>query len=128
MLAIFGIGLGLTTLHVAQNSLVQTLVSDRYRGRVMGLYMFLWAGLGTFGSYVVGQMAEMLHGVSATLAINAVICLGAVLLVRSRIMAAGRQIGPHAPAVSEEAVESPEVLPLRSASPPAITIEPQDAS
>jgi len=131
MFAIFGIGLGLTTLHVAQNSLVQTLVSDRYRGRVMGLYMFLWAGLGTFGSYVVGQMAEMLHGVSATLAINAAICLGAVLLVRSRIMAAGRQIAPHAHApagVAEQTVEAPEVLPLRSASPPAITLEQQDAS
>jgi MFS family permease len=130
LVAIFGIGLGLSTLNVAGNSLVQTLVTDAYRGRVMGLYMFLWAGLGTVGSYVVGRMAEVI-GMGTTLIVNSVICLAAVVIVRSRIAAAARDITLHVH-VSSVAPHplplAPEALPLAAETRPAIALEEQDAS
>lgn len=85
MFVLFAIGLGLTTLHVSGNALVQSLVGDEYRGRVMGLYMFLYVGFGPFGNYFIGHMAEWL-GLSLPLFINAAICLAAVLLVSGRIL------------------------------------------
>ena len=115
---------------LAGNSLVQTLVSDKYRGRVMGLYIFLWAGLGTFGSYVVGHMAERL-GISVTLISNAAICLLAVLIVRSRILATAREIRVHVhtpEGASEDAALAPEAAPLPNIAPTAISFERQDAS
>ena len=47
------------------NAIIQSTVSDEYRGRVTGLYMLTW-GLFPFGSLVAGFLAERLGAPHAT--------------------------------------------------------------
>ena len=94
---IFCIGLGLSTLHVAGNSLVQTLVPDEYRGRIMGLYAFLFIGLAPLGSILVGTVAHWL-GSTVALIINASVCLIAILLLRSSVLNCCTPLRPAAEA------------------------------
>jgi predicted MFS family arabinose efflux permease len=56
------------------NALVQTLVSDEYRGRVMSLYTLTFFGLTTIGSPLAGQAAELV-GESVVVISSAVILL-----------------------------------------------------
>jgi MFS family permease len=87
LVMMFGIGLGLTLLHTASNSLVQTLVPDDYRGRIMGVYTFLFIGLAPFGNFFVGSVAQIANSRVALL-INAAVCLTAVLILSAQILAA----------------------------------------
>ena len=42
---------------VVNNTLTQSLVDDKYRGRVMSLYQLTWAGT-SFGGLIIGTIAE----------------------------------------------------------------------
>ena len=54
------------------NTLIQTMVPDRLRGRVMAVHVMVFMGMAPFGSLIAGAVAER---VGAPLAI----CMGAVL-------------------------------------------------
>ncbi|MCB0251674.1 MAG: MFS transporter, partial [Anaerolineae bacterium] len=56
------------------NSMVQTMVPDELRGRVMGVYTLMFFGGMPLGSLLIGSMAELLTE-PVTLAINAAIVL-----------------------------------------------------
>lgn len=55
------------------NTLLQILVPDNFRGRVMSVFMFTFAGLMPFGNLIAGGFAH-LWGVSFTILISGVIC------------------------------------------------------
>jgi len=55
------------------NTLLQTSVSDEFRGRVMSVFMLIFAGITPFGNLIAGSLAEGL-GVSAALLLNGIIC------------------------------------------------------
>ena len=55
-------------------TLIQQIVDESKRGRVMSLFQVSWAGLVPFGSLMLGLMAEPL-GTPATLAFSALVCL-----------------------------------------------------
>lgn len=74
MIVLFFIGFAsLMTFSVA-NGLVQTLVSDSLRGRVMAIYSITFFGFMPIGSLIIGAIAEKLSEPTAVL-INAVILL-----------------------------------------------------
>ena len=56
------------------NTLLQTKVPDKFRGRVMSLFMITFAGFVPFGSLVSGSLAQVL-GVSTALFLSGLICL-----------------------------------------------------
>ncbi len=56
------------------NSLLQLTVPDTLRGRVMGLYMLLFAGSTPIGGFLIGMLSNVI-GVSYTLLICALLCL-----------------------------------------------------
>jgi MFS family permease len=56
------------------NILLQTKVPDEFRGRVMSVFMFTFAGIMPFGNLIAGVLAQAL-GVSLTVAINGLICM-----------------------------------------------------
>jgi len=85
LIALCGIGLGLVTFQTAGNSLVQLMVPDKYRGRLMGLYAFLFIGIAPFGSLFVGTLAHFITTRYAFL-VNAALCLIAILLSRATIL------------------------------------------
>jgi MFS family permease len=65
-------GFFLTSFMSATNSTIQSLVEDRYRGRVMSLYTLALIGSGPPGSLVAGSLADLV-GVPASLAVNGVL-------------------------------------------------------
>ncbi|MDD3119198.1 MAG: MFS transporter [Victivallales bacterium] len=65
------IGFGLVFMMAAGNTMLQTMVDDDKRGRVMSLYSLSLAGMGPFGSLLFGALAHWL-GVPWTLAIGGI--------------------------------------------------------
>jgi MFS family permease len=68
------------------NTLLQLTVPDDLRGRVMSLYILLFAGTTPIGGFLIGTLSSML-GVSWALGICATLCLagvGGALLYRRR--------------------------------------------
>lgn len=61
----------------ASNTLVQLSVEDAFRGRVMSLYTLMQQGTATFGSLVLGVVAEH-YGTPLALVSGAALCLTAV--------------------------------------------------
>ena len=70
---IFGLGLVVAIYGTLNDTLVQTLVDDGYRGRVLSVYSMLW-GLTPIGGLEAGFLANHV-GVQAALAVNGVVIL-----------------------------------------------------
>ncbi len=69
-------GFGMSLVMVGTNTLIQTAVSDKLRGRVMSIYsMALW-GAKPLGSYLVGYAIDALGGRSASLLLALLTALG----------------------------------------------------
>lgn len=68
---------GCMMLHMAaSNTLIQTIVEEDKRGRVMSLYTMAFLGVGPIGSLLGGTLAERI-GAPATVMISGLICLAA---------------------------------------------------
>lgn len=91
LLLILCVGFGLTVQHSSGNTVVQTLVEDDKRGRVMSLYVMAFRGMTTFGSLLAGSLASKI-GAPNTLMIGGASCLlGSLLFARK--LAILRQMG-----------------------------------
>lgn len=66
---------------VLQNTLIQTIVPDEYRGRVLSLYTLSFFGLSPFGSLIIGTTAQAIGTVPAILFFGCFSLCGAVLIV-----------------------------------------------
>ncbi|MEK6552103.1 MAG: MFS transporter, partial [Bacteroidota bacterium] len=73
-LILVGIGAGIIAVNNLSNGLTQTLVSEEFRGRVMGVYSFSFFGFMPIGALWIGMLAEQFGSPRAIL-INAVILL-----------------------------------------------------
>lgn len=71
--------IALTTL-VSANSIVQTSTDQAIRGRVMGLYLFIFMGGAPFGSPLIGLAADYI-GIRYTIAVCGGLALAASLFV-----------------------------------------------
>jgi len=60
----------------SSNTLIQAMVPDQLRGRVMALYTMMFMGMAPFGSLFAGASAHRL-GAPLTVSIGAVACIGA---------------------------------------------------
>jgi len=63
----------------ASNTLIQTMIPNRLRGRVMSVYSMMFMGMAPVGALVAGALAAPL-GAPATVALGGAICLGGGLL------------------------------------------------
>jgi MFS family permease len=63
----------------SSNTLIQAMVPDRLRGRVMAVYSMMFMGMAPLGAQIAGVLAEPI-GAPATVAIGGVICVGGGLL------------------------------------------------
>lgn len=76
------VGLGMMLQMASSNTVLQTIVDDDKRGRVMSLYSMAFMGTAPFGSLLAGGLAHIL-GVPATLTIGGVSCIiGAAVFAR----------------------------------------------
>jgi MFS family permease len=99
MLMMFLTGLGMIQGMAASNTIIQTIVSEDKRGRVMSYYTMAFVGMAPFGSLLAGSMAHAI-GAPLTVIVNgAVVLLGAAWFttqlpaVRHEIRPIYRQLG-----------------------------------
>jgi MFS family permease len=88
------VGAGMVSITITVNTLLQTLVQDEMRGRVMSMYALAFIGLPPVGGLLIGALADLIgwrfghHGVQWALAAGgAVIVLFAigVMLIVPRV-------------------------------------------
>ncbi|MGQ9729817.1 MAG: MFS transporter [Candidatus Zipacnadales bacterium] len=84
MLALLCAGCGALVLFASCNTLIQTIVDDTKRGRVMSLYTLSFMGLGPFGALLVGALANHL-GAPPTVVIYGLCCLAVAGLYSLRL-------------------------------------------
>jgi predicted MFS family arabinose efflux permease len=68
------------------NTILQTVVNDRLRGRVAGFYMLAFLGVAPLGNLAAGAIAERI-GVPATFLVNGLVALAASLVFLRRLPA-----------------------------------------
>lgn len=73
IVALVFIGWGSVTAIAIINTLLQTMVRDEFRGRVMSVFMFTFAGFMPFGNLIAGALSQAL-GVSFTVMASGIIC------------------------------------------------------
>ena len=81
LLAITGFGILATSVSV--NMIVQTIVDDDKRGRVMALYTASFMGMAPFGALMAGALADVI-GIATTLTIAGTCCALGALVLASR--------------------------------------------
>ena len=70
----------------ASNTLIQAMVPDRLRGRVLAVYSMMFMGMAPIGSLLAGILAEPV-GAPATVAIGGAACLAGGLALGTRLSA-----------------------------------------
>lgn len=76
-------GLGMMVQMAASNTILQSIVDEGKRGRIMSLFLMAYTGMMPFGGLFGGFLADRI-GAALTLAIGgAVCCIGGLVFVRS---------------------------------------------
>jgi MFS family permease len=74
LVVMVGVGMGFMLIANTTNALVQTLLEDRLRGRVMGVYTLVFFGAMPIGSLLAGTLAARI-GEPLTIIFSAVTLL-----------------------------------------------------
>ncbi len=77
----------------ASNTILQTIVEDKKRGRVMSFYSMAFQGVAPFGSLIAGEAASRI-GAPLTLAIGGAICIGGAAVFASQLPVLRRLVRP----------------------------------
>jgi MFS family permease len=73
IIALILIGFSSVTAVALINTLLQTKVEDRFRGRVMSVFMITFAGMMPFGNLIAGGLAHAM-GVSFAVMVGGIVC------------------------------------------------------
>ena len=84
IIMLFVAGFGMVVEFASSNTLLQTLVDDKMRGRVVALYSMSFMGITPLGSLTLGSVADNL-GVQPTLFVAGILCMLAALLFLRKI-------------------------------------------
>ena len=82
----FVFGGGVILAAASSNTILQTIVDDRLRGRVAGFYMLAFLGVAPLGNLAAGALAARI-GVPATFLLNGAIAFAAALVFMRRLPA-----------------------------------------
>lgn len=72
------IGFGSLLQSASSNTVIQTLVQDEMRGRVMSIYIMSFLGMLSFGNLFQGALVDAI-GAPTTVAVNGIICVMAAI-------------------------------------------------
>ena len=78
------VGYALMVQMGASNTLIQAMVPDQLRGRVMAVYSMMFMGVAPFGAFIAGVLAEKL-GAPVTISAGALGCVTASVLFLTRL-------------------------------------------
>ncbi len=82
MLLMVVVGWGMMQGLTASNTIIQTLVPEDKRGRVMSYYTMAFVGMAPFGSLLAGSLANVIGAPRTVEMTGAVCCLGALWFLR----------------------------------------------
>jgi len=91
MFTVFIAGMGMMQGMAASNTVIQTIVTDDKRGRVMSYYTMAFMGMAPFGSLLAGTMAHH-FGAPMTVLTNGIVVLLGAAWFATRLPAVRRQI------------------------------------
>jgi MFS family permease len=86
-------GFGMMQGMTASNTILQTLVDEKMRGRVMSYYTMSFMGMAPFGSLLAGAMAHAI-GAPRTVIINGLACILGALWFSTRLKTIRAQMRP----------------------------------
>ena len=86
-------GMGMMMQMASSNTILQTIVEDDKRGRVMSFYTMAFMGTAPFGSLLAGSLAKTL-GVQNTLLIGGVACILGALIFASKLTDLKKMVHP----------------------------------
>jgi MFS family permease len=78
------VGAALMVQMASSNTLIQAMVPDALRGRVMAVYSMMFMGMAPFGALWAGTVAERI-GAPETIAIGGVVCIAAAAVFGARL-------------------------------------------
>jgi MFS family permease len=93
MLMVLIAGMGMLQGMAVSNTVIQTIVSEDKRGRVMSYYTLAFMGMAPFGSLLAGTMAHAM-GAPWTVVVNGFLVLLAATWFATRMPAVRREIRP----------------------------------
>jgi predicted MFS family arabinose efflux permease len=82
------IGFSVMRQMASANTLIQSLIPDEYRGRIMALYAMTVVGLGPFGSIVAGALAQRL-GARFTVMLGGILAVAGSAVFRWKLRRGG---------------------------------------
>src|SRR5262245_38988069 len=82
-------GFGFMVQMASSNTVIQTIVDDDKRGRVMSFYMMAFLGTAPFGSLIAGALSSRI-GAPHTLLVGGVCCIAGALTFRSEERRVGK--------------------------------------
>jgi predicted MFS family arabinose efflux permease len=86
-------GFGMMVMTAASNTVLQTIVEERMRGRLMSFYSMAFMGTAPFGSLLAGVLATHI-GAPVTIAVGGVACLLGAAWVRAKLPSLREQVRP----------------------------------
>jgi MFS family permease len=89
----FVVGFGMMQGLTSSNTIIQTLVDEDMRGRVMSYYTMAFVGMAPFGSLLAGSLAHAI-GAPRTVMFSGAACIAGALWFWSRLPAVRRQMRP----------------------------------
>ena len=87
------VGFGMMAQLASMNTVIQTIVDDDKRGRVMSIYAMAFMGTTPFGSLISGYLASKI-GAGNTLMIGGICCLVGVIIFYNNLPALRKTIHP----------------------------------
>ncbi|MCJ7665083.1 MAG: MFS transporter [Desulfobacterales bacterium] len=81
---LFPVGFFMIVQMASSNTLIQTLVPDNLRGRVMAVYSMMFMGMAPFGALLAGAIAHRL-GAPITVALGGCVCIVGAAAFSSRL-------------------------------------------
>jgi MFS family permease len=87
------VGGGVILAAASTNTILQTIVDDRMRGRVAGFFSMAFLGVAPVGNLAAGALAKA-FGAPATFALNGVVCVVAALWFWRRLPTIRRHLRP----------------------------------
>lgn len=105
-------GYGMMQGMAASNTIIQTLVSEDKRGRVMSYYTMAFVGMAPFGSLLAGGLAHLI-GAPHTVVVSGLCCILGAAWFSTRVRAVRDEMRPIyiemgiVPAPADTAVENP---------------------
>jgi len=80
------VGAAMMVQMAASNTLIQAMVPDALRGRVMAVYSMMFMGMAPFGAVFAGSVAERI-GAAQTVAVGGLVCIAAATVFAVRLPA-----------------------------------------